>query len=287
MIDNSNILELPAQTTRPDVEHGSIFFIGTATVLIQYAGFTILTDPNFVHRGDHIHIGYGMQAVRLTNPAINMDQLPPLDFVLLSHFHEDHFDRLVEKQLDKGVPIVTTPHASLALRRRCFSATQPLNVWESLMVYKGDQTLRITAMPAKHGPGVLDKALPQVMGSMLEFGTTTDRPAVRLYITGDTILHEHLQEIPQRYPDIDLGLFHLGGTRLFGVLLTMDAQQGLEAIRIINPREIIPIHYNDYNVFKSPLDDFKEIVSIAGLEDRVKYLLHGSTYTFDVPVRQL
>ena len=45
-----------------------------------------------------------------------------------------------------------------------------------------------------------------------------------------------------------------------GVLLTMDAEQGIEAIRIINPREVIPIHYNDYEVFKSPLKDFKRAV---------------------------
>lgn len=245
-------------------------------------GFTILTDPNFLHRGEHVHIGYGLQAERLTNPAITMEQLPPLDLVILSHMHEDHFDRRVQQQLDKGVPIVTTPQAALALRRKCFSATQPLATWETLTVYKGNNTLRITAMPATHGPGVLSAALPQVMGSMLEFETPTGNVAFRLYISGDTLLSDQLQAIPRRYPDIDLALLHLGGTRIFGVLLTMDAQQGIEAIHIINPHEVIPVHYNDYNVFKSPLVDFKQLVAIAGLESRVKYLDHGNTYTFEV-----
>lgn len=40
----------------------------------------------------------------------------------------------------------------------------------------------------------------------------------------------------------------------------MDAEQGVEAVRIINPREAIPIHYNDYEVFKSPLEDFKRVI---------------------------
>lgn len=45
----------------------------------------------------------------------------------------------------------------------------------------------------------------------------------------------------------------------------------------------IPIHYNDYEIFKSPLEDFKRTVAEAGLKDRVHYLGHGDTYEFEVP----
>ncbi len=65
------------------------------------------------------------------------------------------------------------------------------------------------------------------------------------------------------------------------ILLTMDAEHGVEAIRIINPREVIPIHYNDYEVFKSPLEAFRAAVE-AGLADRVRYLSRGETYHFEV-----
>jgi len=282
-MENTSSLALPTGTGQVDTAQGSIFFIGTATVLLRYAGFTILTDPNFLHQGDHVHLGFGLTSTRLTNPAIEMDQLPPFDLVILSHLHEDHFDRFVQKHLDKGTTIVTTPEASAALRRKCFSMLEPLHTWETLTVTKGDYTLRITAMPGKHGPGILNSALPSVMGSMLEFQNNAGKTLLRLYITGDTLLHDHLQEISQRYPDIDLALLHLGGTRIFGILLTMDAMQGIEAIKLINPREAIPLHYNDYPVFKSPLEDFKELVKLSGLEDRVHYIAHGDTYTFEVP----
>ena len=267
-------------------ENGSLFFIGTATVLLRYAGFTILTDPNFLHQGDHIHAGYGLKAVRLTNPAIDFDQSPPVDFVLLSHLHEDHFDRLVAKNLDKGVPIVTTSQAAKALHKKGFRLTYALDTWDMLTMAKGEQQLHITAMPGAHGPGPLAKALPAVMGSMLEFETAPGKIPFRLYITGDTLLFNHLKEIPERYPDIDLALLHLGGTKFFGVMLTMDAKQGVETIRLINPHEAIPVHYNDYNVFKSPLDDFKRAVTAAGFENRVRYLSHGDTYTFEVPANR-
>ena len=251
------MLHLPVSAASvPDFTNGSIFFVGTATVLIRFAGFTILTDPNFLHAGDHVHLGYGLTAERLTNPAIEIEELPPVDFCVLSHYHGDHFDQLVEEKLQKDLPIITTKHASDNIREKGFTDTMPLETWDSVTIEKGGAHVELTSMPGQHGPGVTDLLLPPVMGSMLDF-YNGERKLLRLYITGDTLMHDDLREIPKRYPDIDLGLFHLGGTRIMGILLTMDAEQGVEAIRVINPREVIPIHYNDYEVFKSPLEDFQ------------------------------
>nr|CAD5947995.1 UPF0173 metal-dependent hydrolase Tlet_1100 [Planktothrix pseudagardhii] len=137
-------------------------------------------------------------------------------------------------------------------------------------------------MPGRHGPGLLTALLPKMMGSLLEFQTESSTTGFRLYISGDTLVYDDLKEIPRRYPNINLGLLHLGGTKILGVLLTMDAKQGIEAIKIISPDVTIPIHYNDYTVFKSPLEDFIEAVKVAGLEEKVRYLNPGETYTFTV-----
>ena len=53
-------------------------------------------------------------------------------------------------------------------------------------------------------------------------------------------------------------------------------------VTIVDPRTAIPIHYNDYEAFTSPLEEFKRSVSAAGLKDRVHYLSHGDTYEFEV-----
>lgn len=277
----THVLALPETSEYPDFGAGSIFFVGTATVIIRYAGFTILTDPNFLHQGDHIHLGYGLMATRRTNPAIEIEALPPLDFVLLSHLHADHFDRVAEQKLDKNVPIVTTDHAAKSLRKKGFQATHGLETWEAITITKGTASLQITSMPGRHGPGVLAAALPPVMGSMVEF-KEGEQTRLRLYITGDTLVYDQIKEIPRRYPEIDIALMHLGGTRAFGILVTMDARQGVQALQIIAPRTAIPIHYNDYTVFKSPLEDFKQAVQAAGLDDRVHYLNHGETFQFQV-----
>jgi L-ascorbate metabolism protein UlaG (beta-lactamase superfamily) len=279
------LLILPAGEGSPQMQGGSIFFIGNATVLIRFCGFTILTDPTFIHRHEQVSIGYGMHSTRLTDPAMEIQELPPLDLIVLSHFHGDHFDQVAERELDKATPIVTTREASRELQRRGFRQTKPVDTWSSVLVEKGEMRLRVTSMPGRHGPPMADLVLPEVMGSMLEFGSSTGT-VYRLYITGDTLIINDLKDIPRRYPDIDLALLHLGGTRVLGILVTMDGEQGVEMMRIIRPYRAIPIHYNDYDVFKSPLSDFQRAITAAGLDGQVEYLTHGDTYRFDIPSKR-
>ena len=273
-------IHLPPDPAAAAPADGTLTFIGTATVLVRLGGFTFLTDPNFLHRGEYAKLGYGLRSKRLTDPSMSIAELPPLDFVVLSHHHGDHFDEVAAAELDKRVPILTTPHAARKLRSQGFEAPVELETWESQAVVRGDRTVRVTAMPGRHGPGALDALLPPVMGSMLDFQFAGQR-AYRLYITGDTLVHDRLEEIPRRYPDIDLALLHLGGTRVLGVLVTMDAAQGVRALQIVRPRTAVPIHYHDYTVFKDPLSTFKEAVTAAVLPTTVRYVEHGGTYLLE------
>jgi hypothetical protein len=72
----------------PGGENASIYFVGTATTILEWEGVRLMTDPNFLHAGDHVHLGPGVTAKRVTNPAIDLEELPPVDVVLLSHYHE-------------------------------------------------------------------------------------------------------------------------------------------------------------------------------------------------------
>lgn len=277
-------LALPQGGGPADLTTGSIFFIGNATVLIRFAGFTILTDPTFIHKHEQTWLGYGLHTTRLVDPAIDIQALPPLDLIVLSHWHGDHFDQVAERDLDKSLPIVTTPPAAKELAERGFTHTHPLKTWSSLLVKKGEAQLRITSMPGEHGPPIVDMVLPEVMGSVLEFQPQgqDDTTLYRMYITGDTLVIDDLKKLPQMYPHIDLALLHLGGTVVLGIMVTMDGKQGVEMMQMVKPVLSIPIHYNDYDVFKSPLSDFQKDVEAAGLADRVRYLSHGDTYNFAI-----
>src|SRR5918911_125876 len=115
-------LVLPDTGATPDAATGSLLFIGTATVLLRYAGFSILTDPNFLHRGEQIRLGFGLRSTRRTNPALDIDELP----------------------LDHALPVVTTRHAAAALRSKGFHAARGLPTWRTQSVVKGNAQLRIT-----------------------------------------------------------------------------------------------------------------------------------------------
>ncbi|WP_448317076.1 MBL fold metallo-hydrolase [Streptomyces sp. CO7] len=255
-----------------------LHFIGNATLLLRYRGLTLLTDPNFLHRGEHAYLGHGLLSRRLTEPAVGIGELPELDAVLLSHLHGDHWDRRARRGLPRSLPVVTTPHASRRLQGvHGFHRAVGLRTWEEYTVRRGDTQVRVTAAPGRHaGHPLLRGLLPPVMGSLLEFGPLTGPPRLRLYISGDTLMYPGLAEIARRFPGPDLAVLHLGGTTLpGGLLVTMDGEQGAELARLVDPRAVLPVHYGDYTVMRSPLGAFLAEAERAGLADRVVHCRHG------------
>jgi L-ascorbate metabolism protein UlaG (beta-lactamase superfamily) len=261
------------------VTDASATFIGTATTLLRLGDFTLLTDPNFLHAGQRAYLGNGLWTKRRTNPALTIDELPDLDAVLLSHLHGDHFDRIARHGLPSTTPIITNRHAAHKLRRRF--PTVPLATWSSEVLTRGDQTLTITAVPGEHSPRPMRLLLPPVMGSMLDLDVRGQR-VLRVYITGDTLMRPVLESIPQRFPDIDVMLIHLGGTKLLGVTLTMDGKQGNDLVELIDPGVVVPIHYDDYPVFRSPLADFLARARHRELISRIQPIVRGQTLRLPV-----
>jgi L-ascorbate metabolism protein UlaG (beta-lactamase superfamily) len=244
----------------------TLTFGGNATTLLRLGPFTLLTDPNFLHRGQRAHLGYGLRSRRLTDPALVPAQLPTLDAVLLSHMHGDHWDRIATKSLPKDVPVVTTREAARCLHKRGFTDTSELRPWQTHELTSGTTTLRITSVPGVHGPGPLARLLPEVMGSVLELvrgGVAGNEVVWRGYISGDTLYRPFLGEVLERCGPLDVLIPHLGGTRVAGVLLTMDGKQGADLVELLKPPVTVPVHYDDYSVFTSPLGDF-----VAEVEDR-------------------
>ena len=164
-----------------DLRRGSIFFAGTATAIIRYAGFSIAADPSA--------------------------DSPAADLAILSHLRDDPDHLVGEPQM----PIVTTRHAAEALNDAGCERAFSLQTWEPFEVFKGESHLRITAMPAKRA-GFLSFLAPPLMGAMLEF-FSGDKIPLRVYLTGDTSAHSDLEQIPRRYLNIDvaLGTPHISG----------------------------------------------------------------------------
>jgi L-ascorbate metabolism protein UlaG (beta-lactamase superfamily) len=248
-------------------------------VLLRIGDFTLLTDPAFGPAGSRVSLGHGLWTKRLRDPVLAPLDDVDLDAVLLSHLHGDHFDRAARRRLDPDLPIITTPQAERRLQRH-FTAVRGLPIGESHEWERGDQRLRVTAVPGRHGPGVADLLLPDVMGSVVEF-TAGGQRGLTLYITGATLFMPRLGQIPQRFGPIDAMLVHLGGTRVLGLLVTMDDRQGTRLARLIGADRTIPIHFDDYRVMKSPLSRFLDRTRREGVPG-VQPIARGET--IDLPL---
>jgi L-ascorbate metabolism protein UlaG (beta-lactamase superfamily) len=122
------------------------------------------------------------------------------------------------------------------------------------------------------------------MGSLLDL--EAGRVRLRLYISGDTLLVDELRDVPRRYGDIDAAVLHLGGTTLpGGLVVTMDAMQGADLAELVAARTNVPVHFDDYGVFKSPLRDFRAEMLRRGLADHVTWVERGQVVA--LPVRTI
>ncbi len=151
--------------------------IAHSSVLIDFAGHRVLTDPWFSEKFVYYHgEPYGN---RLSAP-------PRLDGVAVSHGHYDHYDReAFQAYPDKQVPITVKRGIEKTARRVGFTNVIDMDAWETTTF----GPITVTAVPGKHG-------VPEIT-YMLQFSGLT------VYIGGDTLLIPELSEIPPHLFDGD------------------------------------------------------------------------------------
>ncbi|WP_258198830.1 MBL fold metallo-hydrolase [Streptomyces sp. A244] len=121
----------------------------------QDHGCHLTGDANFVRRGQYAYLGHGLLTRRLTEPSLDVHELPRLDAVALSHLHGDHGDRRARRHPDHTVPILTTPHAARRLRTVHGFHRTGLRTWKALTLQRDGAEVTVTALPARPvgGPG--------------------------------------------------------------------------------------------------------------------------------------
>ena len=140
--------------------------------------------------------------------------------------------------------------------------------------------MSVESVPGIHARGLMGALLPPVMGSIVEHrvGGAVRR---RIYLSGDTLTGPHLDQVRVRHPDLDVVVMHLGGTRVLFHTVTMDGVQGVDFLRRIRPASAIPVHYDDYRVFRSPLKEFLSELDRSMLAVPVRTPGRGETVTLD------
>jgi L-ascorbate metabolism protein UlaG (beta-lactamase superfamily) len=245
--------------------------ISTATMLLEIGSLRILTDPVFDPAGGRYFFGWGTGSTKLTDSPISPDSLGTIDAVLLSHDqHEDNLDKAGRAFLPKAKRVLTTTSGAKRLRGNA----EGMANWQSTTLESGDTKVKVTATPAQHGPLLVRLFAGQTIGFMIEWEGQQNGA---LYITGDTIYYHGIDEVAQRFT-VSVAILHLGraGFPVTGpIRFTMDAKDGVKAARVLNPRTIIPIHYEGWKHFREGRAGIEKEFTLAGLSDKLKWLEIG------------
>jgi L-ascorbate metabolism protein UlaG (beta-lactamase superfamily) len=214
--------------------------IGGPTVLLEVAGWRLLTDPTFDTPGRRYSFGWGTSSRKLTGPAMAASELPPIDAVLLSHDHHgDNLDNAGRALLASASEVATTVPGA----RRLGGQARGLDTWETTRLESpGKPTIEVTATPCRHGPPLSRPLAGQVIGFALRW---EGQEQGALWISGDTVLYDGVRQVANRIA-VDTALLHLGGVRfpVTGPLrYSMTARQAVALCSLIRPRTLIPIHY--------------------------------------------
>ena len=249
--------------------HLAITHIGGPTVLLDFSGVRLLTDPTFDPSGGEYKTG-PVTLRKLAGPALTPNQLQSFDYVLLSHDH--HFDNLDHSGRDLlpwAQKVFTTEEGA----QRLGGNSVGLKEWQAEHIPTEDgRTVRVAATPARHGPAGLNRG--QVIGFVLFF---TDAPENALYVSGDTVWYEGIADVAKRF-SIRTAILHLGAAHVPEVgpfHLTMTADEAVQAAHSFSDAMIIPVHYEGWAHFSEGRVQIEDAFQKAGLSHRLRWAEAG------------
>jgi L-ascorbate metabolism protein UlaG (beta-lactamase superfamily) len=245
-------------------------YIGGPTVVLEWGGLRLLTDPTFDPSGTIYNTpSYSLR--KTMDPTIAPEALGPLDAILLSHDHHyDNLDHAGRNLVSHTPPVFTT----VAGASRLGGGAIGLLPWQSLEIKAPyGRVLTITGTPAQHGPAHADRG--PVVGFVLGF---KDDPEHQIYLSGDTVWFEGVREVSTRC-SIRMAVLFMGAARVRAVgnwPLTFTASEGVEAARAFADATIVPVHYEGWAHFSESRREIERTFEEAGLGHRLSWLPAGT-----------
>jgi L-ascorbate metabolism protein UlaG (beta-lactamase superfamily) len=250
----------------------TVTYIGGPTALIEMNGVRLLTDPTF----DSAGTSYPTAAYTLEkslSPGIGADQLGRIDAVLLSHDHHfDNLDHAGRALLSRAERVFTT----IAGAERLGPPAVGLAPWQEATIPTPDGTrLRLTATPARHGPEGGDR------GPVIGFVVTPGAERTGgVYVTGDTVWFEGVNEVSRRFSSVTAALLFLGAAFVAvagPAPLTLTAEDGVKVARAFPDAALVPVHFEGWAHFTQGRAEVERAFEAAGLADRLRWLAPGES----------
>jgi N-acyl-phosphatidylethanolamine-hydrolysing phospholipase D len=267
----------------------NLLWVGGPTSRIELGSFRLLTDP-MLSQGPEAFVMNGHPSTGEDNvPIARRSPLPPvqlddLDLVLATHLHTDHFDAAAVERLSKDLPVIAPTANVPQLQDWGFSKVEGMDWRQERSWHKHGERLRVLALPAHHSHDAhVRRELGVVNGYLLEH--RTDAAAFRIYCTGDTVWFDELHQIAEELPDVDLLLPHLGGVGKDGPwgLMTLDAAEGTDVVRVTRPRTVIPVHHSTFSHYVEPVSVFAKALATSRYTGQLVVLDEGQSWTSDPP----
>ncbi len=230
-------------------------WLGHSTVLLMLDGFTILTDPVFSQR---IGLSLGPLTIgmkRLVEVASPIADLPPIDVVLLSHAHMDHFDLPSLRQLENGrTHVVTAYRTSDLLRTRRYARAHELRWNQSVQV----GSARFTAFEVQHwGARMRNDIYRGYNGYLVETGTH------RIIFGGDTAYTDSFKRLRSSKP-VQLAIMPVGAYDPW-IRVHCNPEQAWTMATDAGAEFVLPVHHQTFQLSREPrLEPMERIISAAG-----------------------
>ncbi|GAA1956988.1 MBL fold metallo-hydrolase [Amycolatopsis minnesotensis] len=249
----------------------TIRYLGGPTAVLELGGIRLLTDPTFDQPGEY-PIG-DRSLVKTAGPAVAPAGLGQFDVTLLSHDqHPDNLDQLGRESL-AAVPLVLTTEEAA---ERLGGAARALPNWTGVELPRpGGGTLRITGLPALHGPPGSEPMVGTVTGFLL---SGDGLPTV--YVSGDNASLGVVRSIAERGGRVDVAVLFAGAakTPLTGDdPLTLTSESAVEAARVLGARQVVPLHFEHWAHFTQGPGTLREAFEAAGMADRLWLPRPGET----------
>ena len=240
----------------------AITWIGHASFLVQFTDLNVLIDPNFAN--------WLFLLKRIKRSGLRIEHLPPIDLVLLTHAHFDHFHKPTLRRLPHPkIGVMPWGVGDLAINLG-FGRIIELDWWESF----SQRDWKVTLTPSKHwGARTLRDSHRGYGGFLLE------HQGRRIYHAGDSAFFHGFEEIGRRIPPevalLPIGAYHPESFRR----VHMGPDQAVKAFRALRAQCFVPMHYGTFRLSFEDLDEpprwLLEIAEREGITSQIRMLEEG------------